>query len=123
MIQIAPQMRILVAVDSVDFRRGIDGLAALCTQAFKADPLSGTVFVFRSRSGKALRCLTYDGQGYWLAQKRLSSGRYNSWPLSDASTTSGTRVLSPHQLHTLLWNGDPARSQTAPMWRPLNGEG
>ena len=115
MIQIAPQMRILVAVDSVDFRRGIDGLAALCRQAFKADPLSGTVFVFRSRSGKALRCLTYDGQGYWLAQKRLSSGRYNSWPLSDATTTSGTRLLSPHQLQTLLWNGDPARSQTAPM--------
>lgn len=121
MIQIAPQMRILVAVDSIDFRKGIDGLAALCIQAFKADPLSGTLFVFRSRSGKALRCLSYDGQGYWLAQKRLSTGRYKAWPQADMSTTTGTRVLTAHQLYTLLWNGDPARSPTAPMWRALNG--
>lgn len=123
MIQIAPQMRILVAVESIDFRKGIDGLAALCAQALKEDPLSGTLFVFRGRSGKALRCLSYDGQGYWLAQKRLSTGRYQAWPQADVSTRAGTRVLTAHQLYTLLWNGDPARSPTAPMWRPLKGNG
>jgi transposase len=123
MIQIVPQMRILVAVDSVDFRRGIDGLAALCAPVFNADPASGILFVFRSRSGRALRCLTYDGQGYWLAQKRLSSGRYQSWPRPDASTRAASLPLTPHQLHTLLWNGDPARSSTAPLWRPLKSLG
>ena len=49
MIQITPQMRILLAVEPVDFRKGIDGLAQLCRQQLKADPLSGALFVFSSR--------------------------------------------------------------------------
>ena len=44
MIQITPHMRILVAVQPVDFRKGIDGLAALCRQALESDPLAGTLF-------------------------------------------------------------------------------
>ena len=51
MIQLTAQMRILVAVEPVDFRRGIDGLCRLCRQALATDPFSGAVFVFRSRSG------------------------------------------------------------------------
>jgi transposase len=49
MIQITPQMRILLAVEPVDFRRGIDGLAALCRQALASDPQAGALFVFCSR--------------------------------------------------------------------------
>jgi hypothetical protein len=37
MIQIVPQMRILVAVEAIDFRNGIDGLARICKQALEAD--------------------------------------------------------------------------------------
>jgi len=57
MIQITPQMRIVVAVDAVDFRRGIDGLARLCKEVLKADPFAGWLFVFRSRSGKSIKIL------------------------------------------------------------------
>ena len=60
MIQITPQMRILVAVEPADFRRGIDGLARPCRQALRSDPFSGAVFVFRNRSGKAIKILAYD---------------------------------------------------------------
>jgi transposase len=67
-IQVAPQMRILVAIESVDLRKGIDGLAQLCREKLGADPFSGCLFIFRSRSGTAIRLLTYDGRGYWLAQ-------------------------------------------------------
>lgn len=116
MIQIAPQMRILVAVQPVDFRKGIDGLAALCRQALGSDPLSGTLFVFCSRRRHAIRCLCYDGQGFWLCHKRLSQGRFVGWP---APGSSAAVRLEPHQLHLLLWNGDPAQAQTAPMWRRL----
>lgn len=73
MIQLTPQMRILLAVEPTDFRRGIDGLARVCREALKTDPLSGTVFVFRNRSAKALKILLYDGQGFWLFQNHLSS--------------------------------------------------
>jgi transposase len=122
MIQITPQMRILVAVEPVDFRKGIDGLAALCRQALSSDPLGGALFVFCSRRGHAIKCLTYDGQGFWICQKRLSRGRFTAWPKSDAAASLR---LDPHQLHLLLWNGDPARAQAAPLWRrvPVLGEG
>ena len=64
MIQLTPQMRILVAVEPPDFRRGIDGLARLCRQELASDPFSGTVFVFRNRRRTAIKILVYDGQGF-----------------------------------------------------------
>src|SRR5208337_1319430 len=64
MIQITPQMRILVAVEPVDGRKGIDSLAQLCQEKLQADPFSGWLFVFRSRRGTAIRILVYDGQGF-----------------------------------------------------------
>lgn len=116
MIQITPQMRILLATEPVDFRRGIDGLAAVCRAALGTDPLSGTLVVFRNRSRRALKLLVYDGQGHWLCQKRLSRGKFAWWP--KGGEVSGVRI-DPHQLHLLLWNGDPSRAVVAPMWRAI----
>jgi transposase len=73
MIQLTPQLRILVAVEAVDFRRGIDGLARTCREVLAADPFSGWLFVFRNRRQTALRILVYDGQGFWLAHNQPSS--------------------------------------------------
>ena len=80
MIQIAAQMKILVAIEPVDGRKGIDSLVRLCREKLSADPFSGHVFIFRSRRATAIRILCYDGQGFWLAQKRLSTGRFPWWP-------------------------------------------
>ncbi len=66
MIQITPQMRIFLAIEPVDFRKGIDGLAAVCRSTLEADPFSGALFVFRNRRSTAIRVLVYDGQGFWL---------------------------------------------------------
>lgn len=117
MIQITPQMRILVAVESVDFRRGIDGMARLCREALTADPFSGTAYVFRSRSGKSIKILVYDGQGFWLAQKRLSQGRFRCWP---EQTVHAGAVLQAHELQVLLYNGDPSSTKAAPVWRRVS---
>ncbi len=57
MIQITPQMHVLVAVEPVDLRKGIDGLAHLCREKLQADPFSGWLFVFRSRRATAIRIL------------------------------------------------------------------
>jgi transposase len=115
MIQITPHMKILVAVEPVDFRKGIDGLAAVCRQGLGHDPQAGTLFVFCSRRRHAIKCLTYDGQGYWVCQKRLSRGRFEGWPKGQASSID----WDPLQLHSLLWNGDPARAMAGAMWKPL----
>ena len=120
MIQITPQMRILLAVEPVDFRKGIDGLVALCRQVLATDPLAGALFVFCSRRGHALKCLTYDGQGFWLCQKRLSQGRFSGWP---RAAQGATLTLDPHQLHLLLWNGDPRQAHTAGLWRRVETAG
>jgi hypothetical protein len=73
MIQTTVQMRILVAVEAVDFRNGIDGLARVCKQQLQADPFSGGLFVFRNRRRTAIKILAYDGQGFWLCQNQQSS--------------------------------------------------
>ena len=80
LIQISPQLRILVAIEAIDGSKGIDSLAQLCREKLDADPFSGCLFIFRSRSGKSIRILTYDGQGFWIATKRLSKGRFKWWP-------------------------------------------
>ena len=116
MIQITPQMRLLLAVEPVDFRKGIDGLVAICRQKLAADPMAGALFIFSNRRRHALKILAYDGQGYWLCQKRLSTGRFAWWPSAGQQATLG---LAVQQLQLLLWNGNPNQAQTAGLWRPL----
>jgi transposase len=118
MIQITPQMRILVAVEPTDFRRGIDGLGGVCRRVLEEDPFSGCVFVFRNRRATAVKLLIYDGQGFWLAQKRLSKGRFRWWPAGD-----GTCELQARDLQVVLWNGDPVRAKMGPLWRALGSGG
>lgn len=116
MIAVMPQMRLLVAVAPVDFRKGIDGLVAVCRQRLATDPMNGAVFIFGSRNRKSIKLLAYDGQGFWLFQKRLSQGRFGWWP--KAGENAAER-LEAHQLQLLLWNGDPSRMNTAPLWRAV----
>jgi transposase len=116
MIQIIPQMRIWMAVEAVDLRRGIDGLAGVCRQLLKTDPFSGALFVFRNKRGTAIKILTYDGQGFWLCQKRLSRGRFRWWPSDQGGKL---RILMAHELHLLIWNGNPYGGQVAPLWKGL----
>jgi transposase len=115
-IQITPQMRILVAVEPVDFRNGIDGLSGICRRVLEEEPFSGTLFVFCNRRRTALKILSYDGQGFWLCQKRLSEGHYGWWPRGSQTAVS---ALAVHELQLLLWNGDLRSVRTAPSWRRI----
>ena len=118
MLQITPQMKILVAVEPADFRRGIDGLARLCREKLQHDPFTGAVFVFRNRRATALKVLMYDGQGFWLCHKWLSQGRFCWWP-SAAPADGAAQRLAAHQLAVLLAAGNPTRTGAAPDWRPV----
>jgi transposase len=117
MIQITPQMRVLVAVEATDFRRGIDGLAELCRTSLAADPFSGAVFVFRNRRRTAIKILVYDGQGYWLCHKRLSKGKFRWWPSSQDDASAA--ALQAHEVQVLLSAGDPSATGAAPAWRKV----
>jgi transposase len=115
MIQLTPQSRIFLATEPVDFRKGIDGLAAVGRQVLGDNPLEGAVYVFRNRSATSLKLLLYDGQGYWMMLKRLSMGRFSWWPQG----TDARVPLSARELIILLWNGQPDRAQMAKDWRPV----
>ena len=116
MIQLTPHMRIILAVDPADFRKGIDGLAQLCRSVLESDPFSGYLFVFMNKRKTAIKMLVYDGQGFWLFQKRLSKGRFKWWPnKKDKNSIS----LFVHELQLLIWNGDPESAKTAPFWKKI----
>ncbi len=115
MVQLTPHSRILLATAPVDFRKGIDGLAAVCRKVLGEQPLSGTIFVFRNRAATALKLLVYDGQGFWLCSKRLSQGRFRWWPYGEGASTR----LAAREVQILLWNGHPYQAQMADDWRPL----
>ena len=106
---------ILVAIEAVDGRKGIDSLARLCQEKLQSDPFSGCLFVFRSRRGTSIRILVFDGQGFWLAQKRLSQGRFVWWP----SGKEPARRLEAHQAQLLLAAGNP-ETEAAPVWRKVS---
>lgn len=113
MIQITPQMRVLVAVEPADFRCGIDGLARVCRAALSGDPFSGTVFVFRNRRRTGLKILVYDGQGFWLCYKRFSRGCFHWWPARGNQPGVSMRA---HELAVLFSGGDPSATRAAPVW-------
>lgn len=108
-------MRILVALEAVDGRKGIDSLVQLCREKLLADPFSGCLFVFRSRRATSIRVLAYDGQGFWLAQKRLSKGRFVWWPRG----TGAASAIEAYQAQLLMAAGNPD-TQAAPMWRRVS---
>jgi transposase len=95
-IQITPQMRLLLAVEPVDFRKG---------------------FVFRNKPATAVKILVYDGQGFWLCQKRLSKGKFKWWPDKGGDCK---RRLDAHELQLLIWNGNPLKADAAPPWKKLH---
>jgi len=80
MLHLTQQTQILLAIHPLDFRRGLDGFIAYCQHQLSANPRSGQLFVFMNRARTRIRVLCFDGNGYWLATKRLSRGRYGSWP-------------------------------------------
>jgi transposase len=113
-IQLTAQMRILVAVASIDFRAGIDGLARICQGQLQVDPFCGWLVVFCNRRRTAVKILTYDGQGFWVCHKRLSQGKFPYWP-----TDGPIQELQAHQLQVLLMGADPLKARGVSAWRPL----
>jgi len=116
MIAITPQMHILLAAEPADFRKGIDGLASVCRNILDKDPFSGYLFVFANKNKTSIKILVYDGQGFWLCQKRLSKGRFRWWP---DKKNSKALIFEAQQLQLLIWNGNP-NTHTAPLWKKIS---
>src|SRR3984957_10239061 len=88
-----PGLRIMVAAKPVDFRKGLDSLAALVTQSLASDVYTGDVFIFRSKRSDRLKLLIWDGSGMGLFTKRLESGSFNWPPVRDGAVTLNAAQL------------------------------
>jgi transposase len=106
-------IRVLVATKPVDFRKGMDGLAAHVQEAFKADPFSGVIYVFRAKRADRVKLLFWDQTGLVLVTKRLEDGRFR-WP----AVQDGVMRLSPAQLSALLEGLDWSRVHAQRVARP-----
>jgi transposase len=106
-------IRVLVATKPVDFRKGMDGLAAHVQEAFKADPFSGVIYVFRAKRADRVKLLFWDQTGLVLMTKRLEDGKFR-WP----AVQDGVMRLSPAQLSALLEGLDWSRVYARRVARP-----
>lgn len=106
MIGPAGGVRVMLATRPVDFRKGVDGLAALVQESLGADPFSGTVYVFRSKRADRVKLVFWDGTGVVLVAKRLEAGTFR-WPRVD----DGVMRLSATELQALLEGLDWTRVQ------------
>jgi transposase len=83
----------MLASKPVDFRKGLDSLAALVTQALASDLYTGDIFIFRSKRSDRLKLLIWDGSGLCLVSKRLESGRFVWPPVRDGAVTLNATQL------------------------------
>ena len=81
MLSFTGQLRVFVAVEACDMRKGYEGLCALVSERLREDVRSGALFVFGNRRRTRLKILYFDGSGLWLLTKRLEKGTF-SWPQS-----------------------------------------
>jgi transposase len=115
MLQLTSQQRLLLAVDPIDFRKGIDSLAASCKSKLELDPFSGIVFAFTNSKRTAVKILMYDGNGFYLCLKRFSKGKLAWWPTDKKATLQ----VHAAALQVLLSQGDPRFTYTPMPWRNL----
>ena len=99
--------RAVLHYDHIDFRKGMDSLVGICSRELGFNTRDGTAFIFTNRSRSGLKVLLYDGQGFWVCHKRLSSGKLRHWPKS--SDDSKSLELTTQELLVVLFDGDLSR--------------
>ena len=116
MLQLTPKSIIFLATIPVDFRKGIDGLAAVCRTQLNMNPLDGAIFLFYNNSRTTIKILTYDGQGFWLFIKRISKGKFKH---KNTVNKNNYQEICYRSLSILINNGDPYSANLSKDWRKI----
>ncbi len=116
MLSFPPSVRIFVATQPVDGRKGADGLVALIRSAFLHDPLDGHLHVFFSRRADRVRVVYWDRSGFALWSKRLERGRYHAHFAADGSFTA--RAIDAADLSLILEGIDLTDARRRKNWTP-----
>jgi len=89
--------QVLIMVQPVDMRLGLDGLSSLVQQALGKTACDGYVYLFRNKAGNRIKALRWDGNGVWLCQRRLHQGKFHWAKQGDVSLS-----LTPVQFDALV---------------------
>ena len=108
-------MQIVLASEPIDLRRGHDGLVTLVRSLWKADPYSGTLFVFFGRRMDRVKVLFFSAGGFVVYYKRLERGRFAMPRIPEGASKV---VLDPASLTMLLDGVDLRAVRRAPTFQP-----
>jgi len=112
-LSFAGSLRVFLAVEPVDGRKGFEGLHALIGERLQEDVRSGALFVFTNKRRTRLKVLYFDGTGLWLLTKRLEKGTF-AWPKA-AEVGEGKLALRP-EAFVMLTNGIDLRGAKMRPW-------
>lgn len=118
MLSFSGSLKVFVALEPADMRKGFNGLHGLITEKLREDPRSGSLFVFTNRRRTRLKILCWDGTGLWILTKRLEQGTF-SWP-RDVPPEQTKLALSPQAL-ALLTDGVDLRGAKLRPWYEREG--
>lgn len=120
MLQVTSNSTIYIASKAIDFRKGIDGIAAICRNQLNIQPMDGAIFLFYNKQINSIKILTYDGQGFWLCSKRLSKGSFiwKSTIKKSLKAPLSAKQICYRILHVLINNGQ-ANISFAKNWREI----
>jgi len=115
-LSLPPSVRVFVATQPVDGRKGVDSLVAIVRCALLADPLSGHLYVFFSMRSNRVRIVYWDRNGFALWSKRLEKGRFHARWSEDGQL--GAQAMEAAELALLLEGIDLRGARRRPRWEP-----
>jgi transposase len=116
MLSLPPSVRVFVATQPVDGRKGADGLMAMVRDLLGHDPLSGHLYVFFSRRCDRVRIVYWDRNGIAMWSKRLERGRFRPAFAADGRLTAS--AVESAELALVLEGIDLAGARRRPRWAP-----
>lgn len=113
MLSFTGSLKVFVALEACDMRKGFNGLHAMVTERLGEDPRTGSLFVFSNRRHTRLKILYFDGTGLWLLSKRLEQGTF-SWPKS--AEAGATKLRLAPEAFAMLTDGVDLRGAKLRPW-------
>jgi transposase len=115
-LSLPPSVRLFVATQPVDGRKGPDSLMVIVRDTFRHDPLSGHLFIFFSKRCDRVRIVYWDRNGFAMWTKRLESGRFKPTSLKDGALSAST--IEAAELALILEGIELAGARRRPRWEP-----
>jgi transposase len=113
MLNLSGSLKVFLAVEPCDMRKGFEGLSALVAERLQEDLRGGALFAFTNKGRTRMKALYWDGTGLWLMTKRLEQGTF-SWP--GASEEGQTKLRLTPQAFGMLTEGIELRGAKMRPW-------